>query len=111
MAYMRTKTPRAGKAPPIHPGIADLFHKMADEAPGILSVRSVGKRGEVRMRHEIAGRRGRRPYLERQDFSVKAVSCYRLKEPTIVLFQISMRGSQDVLLTGVPSAVLAVVRR
>ncbi len=98
------------RSPSIDPEVNTLFQKMADEAPGILSVRSVGKRGEVRMRHEISGRMGRRPYLERQDFSV-VVRRYGVGEPVLTLFEVSMRGSPTVLVSGVPSAVLAVVRR
>jgi hypothetical protein len=102
--------PKTVLSPSVDPEVGALFQKMADEAPGTLSVRSVGKRGEVRMRHEISGRRGRRPYLERQDFSV-VVRRYGTDGLVLTLFEVSMRGSPTVLVSGVPSAVLAVVRR
>ncbi len=111
MSGKTPKTNKTNKSPPINPDVDGLFRRMADEAPGILSVRSVGRRGEVRMRHEISGRRGRRPYLERQDFSVRALRLGVGEEPTVILFEVSMKGSQTVMLTGVPSAILAVVRR
>ena len=107
---MSRKTAKT-KETPLSPEIDDLFRRMADEAPGILSVRSVRRDGGARMRHEIAGRRGRRPYLERQDFTLRPVRIGVGEEPTFMLFEVSVAGDRPVLMTGVASAVLAVVRR
>lgn len=84
---------------PVPDALVPLFHAMADEGPGVLSVLSVSTIGVVRMRHDVSipGR-----LRVRRDFSLRVDGD---------LVQVRVTGYQSVTVSPVPSAVLAVALR
>ena len=79
--------------------LAQLFHLMADEGPGMLSVLSVSPSGLVRMRHDVSSP-GR--VRVRRDFSIAEVRG---------LVQVRVSGYPHVMVSPISSAVLAVALR
>ncbi len=90
---------RSPKVKNVPRSLVPLFHAMADEGPGMLSVLSVSSSGLVRMRHDIScpGR-----VRVRRDFSI--ADCRGL-------VQVRVAGYPNVVVSPVPSAVLAVALR
>lgn len=89
-----------GKTRPPVPGpLAQLFHLMADECSGFLSVLSVSPTGLVRMRHDVSSP-GR--VRVRRDFSIAEVQG---------LVQVRVPGYPHVMVSPISSAVLAVALR
>ncbi len=87
------------------PRLQDLHQMMADECPGTLTIRSF-KEDRMSLRHEIAG-------VRRNDFEVRSLNKI-VREgylPPLNLVRVSVKGLQDVDVSPVPSAVLAVALR
>jgi hypothetical protein len=89
----------ASKLREIPPSLETLFHAMADDGPGVLSVLSVSPSGLVRMRHDISSP-GR--VRVRRDFSIAEVQG---------LVQVRVPGCPHVVVSPISSAVLAVALR
>lgn len=83
----------------IPPSLEPLFHAMADEALGTLSVLAVSPSGLVRMRHDVFSPGKVRV---RRDFSIADVRG---------LVQVRVPRHHHVMVSPVPSAVLAVALR
>lgn len=86
--------------------IAGLFHRMADETVGLLRVVSVTKSGEVRMSHSD----GLPGNLE-SGFRSFYVSAPGGDAARLDLVEVRAVGQLPVLVSRVPSAVLAVALR
>lgn len=103
-----TKTPKGPSRQ-----LQSLFEMMADECPGQMTMRS-SKEDRISLRHEVhVGAPGGRRRPVRRDFEVRVPKeGHRLyKNASLELVEVRVRGLQDVLVSPLPSAVLAVALR
>jgi hypothetical protein len=104
-AKAKAKAKKRTSTRPVPKALSGLFQRMSDDGPGTLSVLSVSASGLVRMRHAAGPVMG--PERSVRDFSIEANSDL----PGLGLVIVRAEGHQPVLVSAVPSAVMAVALR